>query len=213
MTEPRRMLVADDHEVVRGGVRNALSEEPDLEVAGEAEDGPTVLGRVRDGAWDLVLLDLSMPGSEGLEVLRRIRAASPDLPVLVFTVHPEGQLARQVLEAGARGYVEKEAPSEELVRAIRRVLDGERYVSPALGSSLVGELTGETSSEPHQELSERELQVLRGLGEGHSVGELADQLSLSPKTVSTYRSRVLEKMEMDTTADLIRYAIERDLVR
>lgn len=211
--DARRILVADDHQVVREGVRGVLEDEPDLEVAGEAEDGTEVLERVRDGGWDLVLLDLSMPGTEGLETVRRIRAASPDLPVLIFSVHPEEQLAKHLLAAGARGYVEKDVESAELVRAVRQVLDGQRYVSRDLGSRLAAELSGEAGCEPHERLSERELQVLRLLGEGHEVGEIADRLSLSPQTVSTYRARILDKMELESKAQLIRYAIERDLVQ
>lgn len=213
MTESRRVLVADDHEIVREGVRGAFADEPDLEVAGEAADGPTVLERVREEAWDLVLLDLSMPGAEGVETLRRILRVEPDLPVLVFSIHPEERLARQLLQAGARGYVQKDVGSDELVRAVRRVLDGERYVSPELAARLADTISGEAGAEPHDALSERELQVLRLLGEGFEIGEIAEELSLSPKTVSTYRSRMLDKMGLDSKAALIRYAIERDLVQ
>lgn len=213
MADPRRILVADDHEIVREGVRGVFAGEPDLEVAGEVGDGPAVLERVREEEWDLVLLDLSMPGAEGLETLRRIHRLEPDLPVLVFSIHPEEQLARQLLQAGARGYVEKDVGSGELVRAVRRVLEGERYVSPSLASRLADVVSGEAGAEPHDALSERELQVLRLLGEGFEIGEIAEELSLSPKTVSTYRSRMLDKMDLDSKADLIRYAIERDLVQ
>lgn len=213
MGDASRILVADDHDIVREGIRGIFRDEPDLEVAGEAEDGPAVLDHVREESWDLVLLDLSMPGAEGLETLRRIMAESPELPVLVFSIHPEEQLARQLLQIGARGYVQKDVDSSELLRAVRRVLEGERYVSPSLASRLADVLSGEAGGEPHQALSERELQVLRLLGEGHAVGEIADQLSLSPKTVSTYRARMLDKMDMDSKAELIRYAIQRDLVR
>lgn len=213
MSEPHRILVADDHEIVREGVRRVFAEEPDLAVAGEAADGPAVLERVREEEWDLVLLDLSMPGAEGLETVRRILTHQPDLPVLVFSIHPEEHLARQLLQVGARGYVEKEVDSAELVRAVRQVLDGQRYVSPSLASRLAEMLSGEAAEEPHHVLSEREVQVLRLLGEGHEVGEIAEELCLSPKTVSTYRSRMLDKMDMESKAELIRYAIERGLVQ
>lgn len=211
--QAHRILVADDHEVVRKGVRGLLSDHPDLLVKGEASDAPSVLKKVREETWDLVLLDLSMPGGEGVETVRRIRSAAPDLPVLILSIHPEKELAGALLKAGAQGYVQKDADSEELVRAIRRVLEGEKYVSAALASRLADELTGEAESPRHECLSDRELQVLRLLGEGRSVGDIAEELSLSVKTVSTYRSRLLEKMEMETDAELIRYAIEHDLVQ
>lgn len=205
--------MADDHAVVRQGVKGILDEAPDLVVAGEVETFPELLERVRDGAWDLVLLDLSMPGGEGIEAVRRVRANFPDLPVLILSVHPEQELAPSLLEAGADGYVHKNAASEELVSAVRRVLEGDKYVSPAMASRFAEEMGGEQRGPPHEKLSERELQVLRLLGEGRSVGEIAEDLSLSVKTVSTYRSRLLDKMDMETEAQLIRYAIEHDLVQ
>lgn len=209
-----RILIADDHAVVRQGLRSILSEHPDLEVGGEATTAGEVLEMVRekDEAWDLVLLDLSMPGGEGLETLSRLRSAAPELPVLVLSMHPEDQLAARLLKAGADGYLNKEAASDELVTALRRVLGGQKYVSPDLASRLASELGGEADSAPHEALSDREFQVLRLLAEGRSVSDIAEELTLSPKTVSTYRSRLLEKMEMENTAQLIRYALEHDLV-
>lgn len=214
MDEPaRRILVADDHDVVREGVRGLLSDHPDLVVGGEAGDAETVLEKVREERWDLVLLDLSMPGGEGVETVRRIRSDAPDLPVLILSIHPESELAASLLRAGADGYVQKDADATELVNAIRRVLEGEKYVSAAMASRLAEGLAGDAESPPHESLSDRELQVLRLLGEGRSVGEIADELSLSVKTISTYRSRLLDKMEMDSDAELIRYALERELVQ
>lgn len=209
-----RILIADDHAVVRQGLRAILSEHPDLEAAGEATTAPEVLDRVRDAtdAWDLVLLDLSMPGGEGLETLNRLRSAAPELPVLVLSMHPEDKLAARLLKAGAEGYLNKEAASEELVVAIRRVLGGKKYVSPDLASRLASDLAGEADGAPHEALSDREFQVLCLLGRGRSVSDIADELSLSVKTVSTYRSRLLDKMDMENTAQLIRYAMEHDLV-
>ncbi len=209
-----RILIADDHAVVRQGLRSILSEHPDLEVGGEATTAGEVLEMVRekDEAWDLVLLDLSMPGGEGLETLTRLRSAAPELPVLVLSMHPEDQLAARLLKAGADGYLNKEAASDELVTALRRVLGGQKYVSPDLASHLASELGGEADRAPHEALSDREFQVLRLLAEGRSVSDIAEELTLSPKTVSTYRSRLLEKMEMENTAQLIRYALEHDLV-
>lgn len=209
----KEILIADDHEIVRRGLRALFDEHPDLEVAGEASTAPEVLERVREESWDLLVLDLGMPGGEGLETLRRIRSADPDLPVVILSVHPEDQLARRLLRAGARGYVQKEAASENLVVAVRRVLGGDRYVSPELASRLAADLEEPGPEALHETLSEREFQVLRLLGQGKSVSGIADELTLSPKTVSTYKSRLLDKMEMETTAELIRYAVENDLVQ
>lgn len=209
----KRILVADDHEVVREGIKGILARHPDLEVAGEASDAPEVLRTVREDAWDLVLLDLSLPTGEGLETLRRVRSAAPELPVLILSVHPEEEMAARLLEAGAMGYVQKDAASGELVHAIRRVLEGRKYLSSDMASRLAEILSGGSARHRHEELSDREFQVLRLLGEGHSVSDIADILSLSVKTVSTYRSRLLEKLGMRTTAQLIRYALEHDLVQ
>lgn len=209
----KRILIADDHDIVREGLRSLLEEHPDLEVAGEAGTVPDTLELVREGRGDLLVLDLGMPGGEGLETLRRIRAADPDLPVIILSIHPEDQLAVRMLQAGASGYVHKEAASENLVTAIRRALRGKRYVSPDLASRLASGLDGDATREPHEALSDREFQVLCLLGAGRSVGGIAEELSLSSKTVSTYKARLLDKMEMETTAELIRYALEHDLVQ
>lgn len=212
--EQHRILVADDHPVVREGIRAVLESEDGLVVAGEATTIPGVLDALeRENRWDLVLLDLSMPGGEGTDLVQKIRALSPDLPVLVFSVHAEEELALTLLQAGADGYVEKTAGADELVAAVRRVLEGETYVSPNLASRFADALAGGRTERRHERLSGREFQVLRLFGEGKSVSEIAELLSLSVKTVSTYRSRVLEKMEMDSTAELIRYTIDRGLVR
>lgn len=209
----KRVLIADDHELVRRGIRSLLDEHPDLEVAGEAATAPEVLEKVRGEDWDVLVLDLGMPGGEGIETLRRVRSAAPDLPVVILSVHPEDQLAKRLLGAGAAGYVQKEAASEELVVAVRRALRGGRYVSPELASKLAADLEGDGEALPHERLSEREFQVLRLLAEGRSVGGIADELSLSVKTVSTYKTRLLDKLEMETAAAAIRYAVEHDLVQ
>lgn len=209
----KRILIADDHGIVREGIQSLVDEQPDLEVAGEAASVPDVLDLVREEEADLLVLDLGMPGGEGLETLQRIQAAASDLPVVILSVHPEDQLAARMLRAGASGYVHKETASENLVTAIRRVLRGTRYVSPDMASRLASDLGGDATGEPHEDLSDREFQVLRLLGDGKSVSGIADELSLSAKTVSTYKSRLLDKMEMETTAQLIRYAVEQDLVQ
>lgn len=206
-----RVLIADDHAVVRKGLAGILAEHPDLELAGEAEDVPALLQKVRKEEWDLLLMDLNMPGGEGLETLRRVRAAAPELPVLILSIHPEDQLAARLLQAGADGYVNKEAAAEELSVAVRRVLRGQKYVSPDLASKLAEELGEDSGRPPHDRLSDREFQVLRLLGSGRTVSDIAEELTLSVKTVSTYRSRLLDKLEMENTAQIIRYALEHDL--
>ncbi len=206
-----RVLIADDHAVVRKGLAGILAEHPDLELAGEAEDVPELLQMVRSEDWGLLLMDLNMPGGEGLETLQRVRAAAPDLPVLILSIHPEDQLAARLLQAGADGYVNKEAATEELSVAVRRVLQGQKYVSPDLASKLAEELGEDSGRPPHERLSDREFQVLRLLGSGRTVSGIAEELTLSVKTVSTYRARVLEKLDMENTAQLIRYALEHDL--
>lgn len=206
-----RVLIADDHAVVRKGLAGILAEQPDLELAGEAEDVPELLQKVRSEDWDLLLMDLNMPGGEGLETLQRVRAAAPDLPVLILSIHPEDQLAARLLQAGADGYVNKEAATEELSIAVRRVLRGQKYVSPDLASKLAEELGEDSGRPPHERLSDREFQVLRLLGSGRTVSEIAEELTLSVKTVSTYRARLLEKLDMENTAQVIRYALEHDL--
>lgn len=208
-----QILIADDHGIVREGLCSLLDEQPDMEVAAEAATAPETLELVREGAGDLLVLDLGMPGGEGLETLRRIRTADPDLPVVILSIHPEDQLAARLLQAGANGYVHKEAASENLVTAVRRVLGGDRYVSPELASKLAMDLGGDATEEPHEILSDREFQVLCLLAEGKTVSGIAEELSLAPKTVSTYKARLLDKMDMETGAELIRYAVEHDLVQ
>lgn len=209
----KKILIADDHDIVRRGLRALFDEHPDLAVEGEASTAMEVLDRIREESWDLLVLDLDMPGGEGLETLRRVQSVDPDLPVIILSVHPEDRLAKRLLQAGASGYVQKDAASEDLIVATRRVLRGSRYVSPELASQLAADLGGDGPAEPHDELSEREFQVLRLIAEGKSVSGIAEELTLSVKTVSTYKSRLMKKMEMETTAELIRYAVERDLVR
>lgn len=207
------VLIADDHDIVREGLRSLLDDHPDLRVAGEAGTVPDVLELVRDGVGDVLVLDLGMPGGEGLETLRRIQAADPDLAVVILSILPEDQLAARMLQAGASGYVNKESASENLVAALRLALQGKRYVSPDLASRLASDLGGDATEEPHEALSDREFQVLCLLGSGKTVSGIADELSLSSKTVSTYKARLLGKMEMETTAELIRYALEHGLVQ
>jgi two-component system invasion response regulator UvrY len=208
-----RILVADDHQIVRAGLKNLLSDYTEFTVAGEDGSGTDTIKMVRDSDWDIVLLDISMPDMNGVDTLKQIKRSKPDLPVLILTMHPEDQFAINLLRAGANGYVCKECAPEQLISAIRTVVSGRRYVSPALGDQLAGDLSGDSQKALHTELSEREFQVFCKLAAGQAVSEIATELFLSVKTVSTYRSRILEKMGMKTNANLTYYAIKHGLIQ
>ncbi|MEO7727254.1 MAG: response regulator transcription factor [Burkholderiales bacterium] len=208
-----RILVADDHQIVRAGLKNLLADYNEFTVAGEAGSGTDTIKMVREEDWDIVLLDISMPDMNGVDTLKQIRRSKPDLPVLILTMHPEDQFAINLLRAGANGYVCKECAPEQLISAIRTVVSGRRYVSPALGDQLAGDLSGDSQKALHTELSEREFQVFCKLASGQAVSEIATELFLSVKTVSTYRSRILEKMSMKTNANLTYYAIKHGLIQ
>ena len=206
-----RVLIADDHAVVRRGLLQILDDEPDLAPAGQASDAGEVLRIVRRDAVDVLVLDIAMPGGGGLEVLRQLQDLRPELPVLVLSVHAEKQYATRVLKAGAAGYLTKESAPEELVDAIRRVAAGERYITPSVAALLADRLETRPGV-PHEALSDREFQVMCMLASGDAIGDIAEYLSLSAKTISTYRARILRKLHMDTTADIIRYALDHNLV-
>ncbi len=202
------VLIADDHAVVRRGLKQILAEDLSVGEVGEACDTHDLLRVVRQRPWDVVVLDITMPGRSGLDALKQLRQEWPRLPVLVLSMHPEDQYAVRALKAGASGYMTKESAPEELVGAIRRVLRGGRYISPSLAERLaVG-----VEQEGKQALSDREYEVMLKIASGRTVGEIAAELGLSVKTVSTYRARVLEKMGMRTNAELTRYAIQKRLV-
>jgi len=207
-----RVLIADDHVVVRQGLKQILGDTPELLVAGEAINGQEVLDKVRAEAWDVVVLDISMPDHSGLDILKQLKAEQPKLPVLVLSMHPEDRYAMRVLKAGASGYLAKDSAADELVKAIRKVVSGGRYVSPFLAEKMAFEIGADASKLPHEALSDREFQVLRLIADGKSVTEIAAELSLSVKTVSTYRARLLEKMNLGTNAELIHYAIRNHLI-
>jgi two-component system invasion response regulator UvrY len=207
-----RILIADDHTVVRRGVKEIVSEEPDMVVAGEAHTAQEVLELVRTQQWDVVVLDISMPGRSGLDVLKELKQERPHLPVLVLSMHPEDQYAVRVLKMGAAGYLTKGSTSEELVKAIRKVVTRGRYVSPSLAEKLAVDLASNDERPPQETLSTREYQVLCLIGSGKGVTEIAAELSLSVKTISMYRARILEKMNMKNNAELIFYAIQNRLV-
>lgn len=207
-----RILIADDHALVRAALRRFLEEEGSFLEIGEAGSGSQTLDRLREGTWQVVVLDINMPDRSGIDVLRYIRAGHPDTRVLVLSGYPERQYAVHALRAGASGYLSKEAPPEELLKAIRTVVGGRRYVSPALAELLAADLTGDSEQPLHAKLSTREFQILCKLAAGVSVSAIGKELSLSVKTVSTYRSRILEKMELRTNADLTSYALKNGLI-
>lgn len=208
-----RVLVADDHTIVREGLKQILAKSGDLAVAGEAANGNEVLKLVREQAWDVLVTDMSMPGRSGIELIKLVKQACPKLPVLVLSMYGEDQYAVRAIRAGASGYLNKESASEQLVGAIRKVAAGGVHVSPAVAEALVQNVRGGSSAQlPHDQLSDREFQVLRLIAEGQSINGIAHALNLSPKTVSTHKARILEKMHMETQAELIRYAIEQGLV-
>ena len=207
-----RVLVADDHAVVRRGVVQILAESPHIVVAGEASCGSEVLRAVRENDYDIVLLDIAMPGGSGLEVLKELQSLKPDVQVLILSMYPEKQYALRALKAGAAGYLTKDSAPDELIDAIDRISQGDKYITRSLAQEMASELGGKAGKERHEALSDREYQVMRLLAAGKSVSEIATQLSLSVKTVSTYRTRILEKLNLKTTAEIMHYALARGLV-
>ena len=207
-----RILVVDDHAIVREGLKQILGEVDDMSVRDEAGNGQEALAKIRSGEFDVVLLDISMPGRSGLEILKEIKAERPKLPVLILSMHAEEQYAVRALRAGASGYVTKASAPDELIGAIRKVSCGRKYVSSSLAEKLAFELDIDTRKPPHETLSDREYQVMLMLASGKSVKEIADELCLSVKTISTYRARVMEKMNMKKNAELTLYAIQNHLV-
>ncbi|HEV8717078.1 MAG TPA: response regulator transcription factor [Candidatus Binatia bacterium] len=207
-----RVLIVDDHALLRRGLRSLLSDEFHEAAFGEASNAEEALEQLGRKAWDVALLDITLPGKSGLDLLKEFKAARPKLPVLVLSVHPEDQFAVRVLKAGAAGYMTKESAPEELVKAIRKVLAGGRYVSTTLAEKLVMNLTKDFARAPHEMLSDREYEIMCRIASGRTVTEIAGELSLSVKTISTYRARVLEKLGLKNSAEITRYAIGNGLV-
>jgi len=206
-----RILLADDHAVVRQGLKQILAESIPNATFGDATNGEETLRKVRAGGWDIVILDISLPGKSGLEVLKELLQAHPRQPVLILSMHPEEQFALRVLKAGAAGYLTKRTAAKDLAVAVKKVLTGGRYVSASLAEKLAGEIQTGLQA-PHEKLSDREYQVFRMLAIGKTVKEISEELSLSPQTVSTHRTRILEKMEMTTNTELTQYAIRNGLL-
>jgi DNA-binding NarL/FixJ family response regulator len=206
-----RVIIADDHPIVRRGVHDILSESfPKLEIV-EVDNAGALFTRLKEG-FDLVLLDLSLPDRHGLDCLGQIKRQRPSQPVLILSMHAEEHFALRALKSGASGYLTKDKAAEELVRAVKRIMSGGRYVSSELAEHLAAELTGDATKAPHEVLSEREFRVLRLIASGKSVSEIAQDMYLSVKTVSTYRTRLMTKMQMKTNAELTRYCIQNRIV-
>ncbi len=206
------ILIADDHSVVRRGIKQILSEESDMQVSGEAANSSEIFALLDQKQWDLLILDITMPGRSGLDALIEIKQKKPDLRVLILSMHPEEEIAMRAIKTGADGYLNKDSVPGELIRAIRKVVTGGKYISSTLAESLIFATGKDSGKAPHEELSEREFQVLCLLASGNTLSQIADKLSLSVKTISTYRTRILEKMELKSNVEITHYAIKNKLV-
>ncbi len=209
-----QILIADDHAVVRRGVKQILEEEPGLKVLGQATNGYEVIQKIQEKNWDILILDITLPDRNGLDVLKEVKSLRPDLPVLILSIHPEEEFAIRALKLKASGYVAKGSVPEELVLATKMILKGHKYISPSLTEKIASylELDNDIEKSLHERLSKREKEVLIMIASGKSITDIAEAIYLSVKTVSTYRKRILEKLNLKTTAGLIRYAIENCLV-
>lgn len=205
-----RIIIADDHAIVRGGLKQIIATTVDIVVVGEATKGQEVLSRLKELQVDLVLLDMAMPDTQGVDLIRSLSAQWPALPILVLSMHNEGQIVARALKAGARGYVTKDSEPEVLIAGIRKIAEGGKFMDPALLDVMLFDATSGLA-QPRHALSGRELQVLEGISAGQSLGQIAEELHLSPKTVSTHKMRLMEKLTIDNNADLMRYAIRHGL--
>jgi two-component system, NarL family, invasion response regulator UvrY len=206
------ILLVDDHAMFREGLKQILGKHPDLHVADEVGNGSDAMEKIRTNAYAVVVLDISMPGQSGWDILSEIKQEQPNLPVLILSMHPEDQYGIRMLKAGASGYISKESAAQDLIAAIRKVAAGGRYVSPLLAEKLAFAVDAGQATQPHQQLSNREFQVMCMLASGKSLKEIADALFLSEKTITTYRARILEKMNLRNNVELTHYAIENKLL-
>ncbi len=206
------IFIADDHPLVRKGIKEILEEEIDLKVIGEAAYPHEVLEGIKRTNPDILVTDLSMPGRSGVDLISDLKQLFPSLPVLVLTMHPEERFAVRVLKAGAFGYLTKDTKPEEIVKAVRQICNGRKYITPSIAETLVTEINRDFNKPPHEALSNREFQIMRLISSGIKVSEIAEKLSLSIRTVNTYRSRILKKMNMKTNSELILYAVENHLI-
>ena len=207
-----KVLIADDHPVVRHGLKQILAADPEMVVVGEAKNGSEALELARTLEWDVAILDYSMPGRSGVELLSELKREFPQRPVLILSMHPEELHARRVLKAGGAGYMNKESAGEELVAAIRKVVGGGRYVSASLAEKLAVELAPDAQKLPHETLSDREYRVMWLLASGKPIKQIAKEMFLSPSTISTYRVRILRKLGLATNAALVHYAVKHQLI-
>lgn len=206
------ILIADDHAVVRQGLKQIFEETPDINVIEEAANGREVMNKVSSSKVDLVILDIKLPDKNGLDVLKELKHKNPDIPVIILSIYSEELFARRAFKTGASGYLTKESAPEELIKAVRKAVSGGKYVSSRFAENLVVDLVGDSTMMPHELLSNREFQVMCLLASGKRVKEIADHLFLSPKTITTVRKRILNKMNMKTNSDLIRYAMKNSLI-
>ncbi len=207
-----KLLIADDHAIFREGLKHILEEHPDIIVADEAGNGQEVLDNVWKNEYDMILLDIGMPGMPALEVLKQVKNERPRLPVLVLSMYPEDQYAVRFIRAGASGYLTKESAPEELITAIRKITAGRKYITSSVAEKLADEVEPDAEKPAHHMLSDREFEVFRLIASGKTVKQIADDLFLSVKTISTYRSRILEKMKMKTNAELMHYALKQHML-
>jgi DNA-binding NarL/FixJ family response regulator len=207
-----RILIADDHAIIRKGLRQILLEEYPSAIIEEVGDAEAAINKTITDEWDIIICDLSMPGRSGLDVLQQVKQNFLKTPVLILSIHPEEQYAIRALKAGAAGYLSKDTATEELIKAVQRILQGRKYISASLAEIMASELNQDNAKEPHELLSDREFHVFKLIASGKGVSEIADQLSLSITTVSTYRARIIEKMDIKSNADMTRYALEHKLI-
>jgi two-component system invasion response regulator UvrY len=207
-----QVLLADDHAIVRAGLKELLADTGDISVVGEAGTGQEALARVREGHYDVIVLDMSMPGRSGVELIKQLKQEKPKLRILILSMHSEAQYAVRALKAGASGYLTKDGAADQLVAAIRRIAGGGAYVSPEAAERLAQDFNRPADAPPHTLLSDREFQVFQAIASGRSITAIADELSLSVKTVSTHKTRIMEKMGIANQVDLVRYAIRHKLV-
>ncbi len=208
-----RILIADDHAIIRKGLKQILLEEYPSAIIEEVNDAEGVIKKIISNEWNIIICDISMPGRSGLEVVQEVKQIFPKLPVLILSIHPEEQYAIRVLKAGAAGYLRKDAATEELVKAVQRILQGRKYISPFLAERIAEDLGNKNSAKALNEfLSDREFEVFKLIASGKAISEIAEKFSLSSTTVSTYRSRILIKMNLKTNAELIRYALENKFI-
>jgi two-component system invasion response regulator UvrY len=209
---PVRVLIADDHPVVRDGLKTMLSSDPEVRVVGEARDGDEALKLMHDVDWDVAVLDYSMPGKGGVDLLSQVKHDYPDRPVLILSIYPEDPHGMRALKAGAAGYITKESAGDELTAAVKKVMSGGRYVSASLAEKLAARLTPDQDRPPHERLSDREYRVMWLLASGRSLQQIAEEMHLSPSTVSTYRGRILKKLALSSNVELVHYAMKHRLI-